>query len=328
MPEPATNARASHTEPGLEGVLERGLGAHLGRPARIVGIESSGADFSTHPIRRLRVTLADGEQIPVIFKRLGPKPDEDTGRELLVYRRLLFGRRFDAPALYASLCDEERGRYWLFLEDVGEWKLEWCEAHVWPSAFRWMARMHAEYQGRERELRSLGCLDEHGPGFYRSLVQSARRSLRKYGERGALFRFDRLMERFFGSSIAYLARQPRTLVHGDASCQNFIVQSGPEIRPIDWEWAAMGPAAWDVMKLLSGWGKAKPRLLAAYLEEFELRGCAPLDRREFERTLDHCRNMHALWYLRWWIEPCKDPKFVDGMLDRMEGAWRRMENDG
>jgi aminoglycoside/choline kinase family phosphotransferase len=325
VPEPAIDAQATRTEPGLEGVLERGLEAHLGRPVRVVGVESSGVGFSTHPIRRLRVALAGGEQTPVVFKRLRPKPDKDIRRELLVYRQLLAGQRFGAPALYASLCDEERGCYWLFLEDVGEWKLEWCEAHVYRLAFRWLARMHADYHGREEELHALRCLDEHGSRFYRALVRAARRSLREYGERRALGRFDRLVGRFFDSSVAHLSRQPWTLVHGDLYASNLIVQPGPKIRPVDWEWAAIGPAAWDVAKLISGWGKEKPRLLAAYLEEFELRSGAPLDRREFDCTLAHCRNMHAFWRLRW-IGPDKDPKFVDGLLDKMERIW--LEEDG
>ncbi|MGH3089711.1 MAG: phosphotransferase [Rubrobacteraceae bacterium] len=309
-----------------EEILERGLESHFGRPVRIVEAESEPLDsFSTQPISRLRVTLDDGKRLPVIFKRLEPKPEKHARGEVLTYRRLLSGRRFGAPELYASLRDEERNLYWLFLEDVGEWKLEWCETEVWPSAFRWMARMHAEYHGREKELRSLNCLDEHGSEFYRALAAAARRSLGEKGEPEARVRFDRLMERFLEFSVEYLAHQPRTLVHGDASCHNFIVRPGPEIRPIDWEWAATGPAAWDVMKLLSGWGRKKPKLLAAYLEEFERH--APLDRKGFERALEHCRIMHTLWYLRWWTKPCKDPEFVNRLLDKMESTWLRLEGE-
>lgn len=316
MREPATNPAPMTPEE----VLERGLANHFGRPAQIVEVDAEPlGSFSTQPISRISVTLDGGEKLPVIFKRLEPKPEKDARGEVLTYERLLAGKRFGAPELYASLCDEERGLHWLFLEDVGGWRLEWCEAEAWPAAFRWMARMHAECLGREEELRALDCLDEHGPEFYRALAAAARRNIRRFGGAGTRARFDGLMERFLESSVDYLERRPRTLVHGDASCHNLMVRDGTEIRPVDWEWAAIGPAAWDVMKLLSGWGKKKPTLLAAYIEEFERH--APLDRKEFERDLDLCRVMHVLWYLRWWIKPCRDPEFVDGLLDKMEATW-------
>ena len=54
-----------------------------------------------------------------------------------------------APTVYASLCDTARGRYWLFVEDVGRLRLEWCDVDDWPAALRWVGRMHAEYYGRE-----------------------------------------------------------------------------------------------------------------------------------------------------------------------------------
>lgn len=316
MPDPAsTTARIA------EEALERGLSLRFGRRVRVADLEPDGADFSTHPLSRLRVTLESGEGLSVIFKQLVDKPHKAAPGELFVYRRLLYGGRLGSPELYASCCDEDRDLYWLFLEDVGQWKLEWCEKPVWSAAFRWMARMHAGLLGRQRKLRELGCLDEHGPEFYGGLARSARRSLREFGEPRALARYERLMRRHFDSSVEYLDRQPRTLVHGDASCNNLMVQSGARIRAVDWEWAAVGVAAWDVMKLLSGWGDQKPGLLGVYLEEFSRRSGAAPDREEFERVLEHCRVMHALWYLRWWIEPCKDPEFVDGLLAKMERIW-------
>jgi Ser/Thr protein kinase RdoA (MazF antagonist) len=224
--------------------------------------------------------------------------------------------------MYASLRDEERNLHWLFLEDVGGWKLEWCETEEWPVAFRWMARMHAETSGMERELLHLGCLDEHGPDFHCDLMDSARRSLRKNGEPDALVRFDALVGRYFGGTVSHLARRPRTLVHGDASCHNLMVEGG-EIRPVDWEWAAVGHPAWDVAKLLSGWGSEREGLLEVYLGEFER--YAALDREEFRVSLEHCRVLHAMWYLRWWIEACEDPAFVYRLLDKMERIWERAD---
>ena len=110
-------------------VLARGLRGHFGRPVRIVELHSTflADTFGTHPIYRLHLTLDSGERLALIFKWLRPQQDEDPRREVLVYRRLLAGRRFDAPVVYASLCDEAQGRYWLFFEDVGGLRLEWCD---------------------------------------------------------------------------------------------------------------------------------------------------------------------------------------------------------
>ena len=323
--------RGDGTEPTPAAVLEQGLRDCFGESLRIVEMDSAALDsFSTHPISCLHLTLADGKRVAVIFKRLqrGPEKDVRREREVLIYQRLLAGRRFGAPMLYASLCDDARGYYWLFLEDVSEWKLEYCGMDDWLAAFRWLARLHSAYYGREAELRALDCLGEHGPAFYQNLAATAWESLRRNGEPRALAHFNHLMEQRFETSVAYLARQPRTLVHGDMSCHNLIVQPGLGIRPIDWEWAAIGPAAWDLAKLLDGWGSKQPRLLAAYLDEFALRATAPFDRCAFERSLAHCEIMKRLWYLRWWIRRCQDPPFVDRLLDKMETIWQRLDEQG
>lgn len=305
-------------------VLQRGLSERRGRPVRIPATESGPlGGFSSHPIHRLRATLDTGETLSTIFKRVQPGED-GRGNEVLVYRRLLSGCRFGAPDLYAHLHDEERGLYWLFLEDLDGWKLEWCETRVWPAAFRWMARMHAGRLGRERELHAANCLLDHGPRFYRALAAAARRTLRERGEARALARFDALTGRWFEGTVTYLRSRPRTLVHGDASCHNLVVERpedpGSPVRPLDWEWAAVGVGAWDVAKLLSGWGAEKRMLLEAYLGEFGRHG--PLDREAFGRELGHCRALHALWYLRWWVRGCEEPAFVERLLDKVERIWR------
>jgi len=188
-------------------ILARGLQTRFGRPVRILELHSTFLTdtFGTHPIYRLHLTLDGGERLTVIFKLLQPQQDEDARREVLIYRRLLGGGRFDAPTVYASLCDESLGRYWVFFEDVGELRLEWCDVDDWPAAFRWVARMHAEYYGREEELRALGYLSEHGPPFYRFLAHGAREMLQWLDARRQLVRFERLMGRWFDIFVEHLA---------------------------------------------------------------------------------------------------------------------------
>jgi hypothetical protein len=314
----------------VEEALARGLQNHFGRPVRIVELHSTflADTFSTHPIYRLHLILDRGELLAVIFKRLKSQLDEDVRREALVYRRLLAGRRFGAPVVYASLCNEAQGEYWLFFEDVGELRLEWCEVDDWPAAIRWMARMHAEYYGREGELRALGCLGEHGPSFYRFLAHGARNMLQWLGAQRRLARFERLMARWFDLSVEHLARQPLTLLHGDLYCHNVMVQPGPKIRPIDWGYAAIGVAGWDVAKLIAGWGAERPHFIGIYLDEFTLHAPVLIDRQSFERTLAHCQIMRTLQILYWWEGPYENLAFVDGVLEEMESACRYLDNDG
>jgi hypothetical protein len=310
-------------------LLEQGLSRYWGRSLQIVAVESQPLyTFSTHPIEQLQVTLDDGQQLSVIFKQLQLKCDRHIrhrGKEVRIYERLLGGRHLGTPALYASLYDEANHRYWLFLEDVGEWKLEYCDVEEWVAAFRWLARLHATYYGQDAQLREFDCLVEHGAVFYQSLAEMARQSLLLYQPQ-AIARFDSLMSRLDELSTE-LAGQPHTLVHGDMSCHNLIVQPQMSIRPIDWEWAAIGVPAWDVAKLSTGWGKGKPRLLAAYLEEFTRHSTTPLDRRAFDRTMADCDILKTLWYLRWWVAPCRDTTHVEHLLDKIAERWHWLDKE-
>ncbi len=298
-------------------VLRDGL-AESDEPVRIRAVRARPlGSFSSHPIDRLHVTLDDGRELALIFKRLTPQPGRIVGREVLIYRRLLSGRRLGAPELYASHADDVRGRAWLFLEDLGRSTLDDRGPEEWTVGFRWLAGLHAAHVGREHELRAPDCLAEHDEAFYRSLVASARATLVARGTAPAARRFDRLAAGF-EEMVAYLTSRPRTLVHGATTGQNLVVTPGG-IRPVDWESAAIGTAAWDVAKLLEGWGSHRARLLDGYVAAFE--ALAPLDRRAFRLDLAHGRVLRALRLLYWWKEPCQRDPSVQSVLDGIEEAW-------
>jgi aminoglycoside/choline kinase family phosphotransferase len=308
-------------------VLAQGLSAHFGRPVRIAGLASRPLATSSHPIDRLRVTLASGERLRVIFKRLSPGEElYGNEREVLIYRRLLDVGRFGAPALYASVHEEAERRYWLFLEDVGSSTLDEGDVEDWFAAVRWLAGMHGTYHGREADLRALDCLMEHGPAYYHRVAQTARRNLELAGAGEALERFDALMGRY-DSLVAYLAGQPRTLVHGDVFAQNLVIQAGGRIRAIDWESAAVGLGAWELARLLDGWGSEKADFLSAYLAEFERHVAGPFEREGFQRLFEHCEILNVLWHLRWSVEACQDAPLVEEQLRDMETRWQRLAGE-
>ena len=104
-----------------------------------------------------------------------------------------------------------------------------------------------------------------------------------------------------------------------------MVQPGARIRAIDWGYAAIGVAGWDVAKLVAGWGPEKRHFIGVYLDEFALHAPVPLDRRSFERALAYCQIMRTLQILYWWEGPYEDLAFVDGVLEEMESACRYLE---
>ena len=303
-------------------ILEAGLGEYFGFPVRIA--EMTGTSLhggNDYLLQRLRVMLASGETLSVVFKRLLPDPDpvgQTYLREVLIYRRLLAGGRFGAPALYGSVQDEARDRYWLFVEDVGDHSLEDGDLDDWLAAARWLATLHGTYSGREAELRSLGCLGEHGLRFYRTLAGKARRNLARADTAGAVARFDELMKEY-NAIVTELVDRPRTLIHGDLGPHNVAVQPGGRIRPIDWEWAAIGPAAWDLSRLLYELA-ARATFLDSYLDELDRMGAGPVDRALLADSIRRCDFVYKVWFLSQQPNICADARRVHELLDEMEAT--------
>jgi hypothetical protein len=306
--------------------FEEGLSAYFGRPVRIVSIEASPLDQrSTHSIERLILTFASGEWLSAVFKRLQPVAGQKGHRrEVLIYRRLLTGQRFDAPGLYASAYDERRGRYWMLLEDLGDDMLNHGDLDDWSAAVRWLAKLHGTYFGREDDLRALECLHEHDAEYYRAIAREARENLESAGASSAVDRLDRFSDRF-EAAIAFLVDQPRTLVHGDLFSRNFLIQPGNRVRPIDWESAAIGLPIWDLTRLLSGWERHRPSLFTAYMNELMQYAPVSFDERALEITSVYCQILDILWYFRWSDGLCSEGETVEGLLNTLDEHWRRLD---
>lgn len=297
------------------------LQAHLGWPVTELVVTPS-LDASTHPIYRLELGFHDGRRESLIVKCSQPLPDRSADREESVYRSLLAERAFGAPLLYASCAAGESGGTWLFLEDVGRHRLDRCGRRGWTAAFRALARLHAAFDGRERELADVGCLTDHDADFYRAQTTAAMASVSVHGTTAAATRLQRMCGWWLASTVAELTAQPRTLVHGNMYAPSVHVQPGLRVRILDWETAAIGVPAWDLSRLLAGWGSAKPGLVAEYAAEFARQVGAPPDRGALGRTLALCDILRSLRTLHWWKAPCADPAYVDGLLDHMERSWR------
>lgn len=105
--------------------------------------------------------------------------------------------------------------------------------------------------------------------------------------------------------VAEVAGLPGTIVHGDCSASNVLVdRSTGRVCPVDWETAAVGPGLLDLAALTAGWPPADAcRIADGYRTAL---GPAAPSAEVFESALDHCRlQLHMQW-LGWapgWVPP-------------------------
>src|SRR5947209_13170896 len=129
----------------------------------------------------------------------------------------------------------------------------------------------------------------------------------------------------FPPLAAALARQPRTLVHDDIFAHNLMLQPGPVVRPIDWESAAVGTAAWDLTRLLDGWGTDQPEFLAAYIAECVRHSETPIDENGFRRAVRLCEVLLVLLHIRLCEDARPPAGVVAGWMTGLDAAWQALE---
>jgi len=123
-------------------------------------------------VSRLYLQLDSCDETTVIVKQKNPDefgmPDwyGATGEDFIVAQealgRILSGKRI-APELYGTVCDVEKRRYWLFMEDIGEnlvrfdnWENE--EMKHCLSFVEKLAEIHLLFADKDEELQVLGGL--------------------------------------------------------------------------------------------------------------------------------------------------------------------------
>jgi Ser/Thr protein kinase RdoA (MazF antagonist) len=310
------------TDAELVAALEASLSCQRGRAIRISGLERQPLlYYSSYPLETITVELAAGERLDLVFKNLSPtarlptgpeaKPAfrYDPGREIACYSRLLTDEAAGPPRCYGALVDPDRGRYWLFLEQLDATRLNQLgELTVWQAAARWLAAFHSRYSRRVAELRQLGSLLEYDAAYFCHWLPRARAIQIARGG-GAARPFLSRLEASYDAVIERLTTAPRTLIHGEFYPSNVLVsgdEAAPAIHPIDWETAGLGPGALDLAALTAGgWTDDQRRsIVEAYLSVLEpapgWSGAAFFD------LLESCRLHLAVQALGWsatWTAP-------------------------
>jgi hypothetical protein len=291
-------------------LLER-LGSEIDGRA-LAGFERRPYRYATSsPLEEIVVRYEGGGDLTLILKDLArerllgdaprAKPEflYDPRREVEAYRGIL-GPAGIGPRCYAAVADDGQ---WLLLEkapgielwQVGEFD-EWEAVAVWLGAF------HAEFLGREADLRGANrFLLEHDSDWFRSWHGRATDALASSEDERAGALLDAL--RGYDEVVHALASLPRTLVHGEFYPSNVLVTHGTQplkVFPVDWEMAAVGPGIVDLAAIAGGWsGEEREGLARAYLDGLEEAGARGLGWGDLLGDLTRCRLHVALQWLGW-----------------------------
>jgi hypothetical protein len=256
---------------------------------RIVSIKRTPCPYSSsYLIDELQLSLADGTELPMIFKNLSPGAVLDTARirpaglydpfrEIETYRSVLSQCALGTANLFTALT--EPGRYWLFLERV-DGPLLWQvgDLEVWRNAARWLSRLHQQ------------------PASNPHLLRYDRPYYMQVWNRALALRPDLLpMAPAYMRAVDQLLDLPWALIHGEFYASNILVQ-GERICPIDWELAACGPGLIDLAALTAGQWDPRERL------DFTVAYCGGQPSSDLLRALDCCRLHLAVRLLGWATE--------------------------
>jgi aminoglycoside phosphotransferase (APT) family kinase protein len=313
----------------LGALLESVLGRHFGAPRRAARVTRRQSDYSSSfPLEELDVLLEDGTELEMMLKSVGrqallevarrakPAHLHDPLREIETYRTLLVPDRHGTAVCYGAVADEERGRYWLFLERVRGLRL----AHVgefatWLRVAEYLADMHNSFARKADEVAADrgGRWLNYDRDYYWQWMRRAQGIVcaggPQGGEEGAA-EFERLAVRY-GQVIERLLAIPKILIHGEFYAANVLIHEAEgslRICPVDWEMTATGPGLMDLAALTCGsWSDEQKRELAlAYRVRLEPRGGWPPAAGSFLAALELCRLHQAVQWLGWspdWSAP-------------------------
>ena len=115
----------------------------------------------------------------------------------------------------------------------------------------------------------------------------------------------------YDRAIERLIELPSTVIHGEFFASNILVQqtrASWQIRPVDWEMAAVGPGLIDLAALSSGaWSESsRTEMAAAYHDSLVSEGTPGFALDDLLLALDDCRLYLAIQWLGWapdWSPP-------------------------
>ncbi len=261
------DAIAGTAEPGgteLADVLEETL---LDCEAAGAGLKNVAIERLKSKVYRLRVD-AGARSVSFVLKRYDPWLAR---RNELVVRRWLpaLGMSERSPRLLATAADRHGESVWHVYEDLGNGSIrgQQRESEAIKAVIELIAELHTRAAGHVLLPLCRHYCGDLGAPFFAANVRDAIAVLEDLvpgrvvltAERGALR--DRLLLRLYQLrnelpwrvQLLQAAGGPDTLLHGDLWTTNTFVAAtgnGPAARFIDWDHAAVGPAAYDLSTFL------------------------------------------------------------------------------
>jgi Ser/Thr protein kinase RdoA (MazF antagonist) len=207
---------------------------------------------STFPSEIVRCGFDDGVERSVFVKRYVPGLQRGDGYwdggpyEARIHDDVLAAHELGTPAFLGTWSDPDSGDTCLALEFLDGLRLGRNEPPWLTVAARWLASLHREATPTAIRHPAIRVYDEP---FFRD---RARHALASFGETHPDATWIQpLIERFEDAMVPRLLSGDRVFIHGEPYPENVIV-SGSRIRVVDWQSAAIGPAAIDLACLTDG----------------------------------------------------------------------------
>ncbi len=184
-------------------------------------------------------------------------------RELMSYRTLPGRVTRAMPVVYHTVLDDERGRRWLFLEDLDGAELldAWDDISVWnqnrlEDVMRGLASFHREFWNNTKEWEGLSWLlpviQPSWVDCFGEAISATRQAHPRILTEERVRLLYRLAEHL-SEVIGLLESQPRTLIHGDCSPRNACFShrgSDRELIQYDWAFTGVSSPQHDLSKFL------------------------------------------------------------------------------
>ncbi len=250
---------------------------------------------TSFPCEIVRCWFETGRKL-TLFCKYATKDEKDlygqrggVGYEVKVYRYVLQPSEASTPTFYGAYADREADSTWLVLEYVTRSiAVGKASPAAMRAAARWIGRfqnVHAAHASRS----SPRFLTIYDAAYYRGW---ARRTAKFAGRLHRQFPWLRPLCESWEEAAVALAAGQLTIIHGEYYPHNILLQRG-QVRPVDWETAAIAAGEIDLATLTEGW----PRNVASRWERAYQRARWPVGApADFQRILDLAR---VYVQLRW-----------------------------
>ena len=172
-----------------------------------------------------------------------------------LYGRILPQLPVSVPQYY-GYAPEDDELCWLFLEDIGDQRIDHTDPEQQVAVATWLGRLHANAAA---VVRPIGLADRGPRHYFNHLVSSRKNILDNLGnpvlneeDRTVLLAAAKRLNEIdacWDQVTAACEGIPRTLVHGDFRPKNVFVRQedeGNAVYPLDWEMAGWGVPAPDL----------------------------------------------------------------------------------